>query len=125
MNHEEDRVQVFILLCSLSVLNFLVYKYVHPFIHAARFPAISRTGNIKKGKFSEPVLFYTSGNETKMLVLAGHQFKVSPSTQDTKQHLSAAQDLKDSTIHSEAHSLGSKGYYDNHKPQKAFIYASL
>ena len=89
-------VQVFILLCSFSVLAFSIYKYVHPslqypqseLLHAASLPAVSRTGNIQEGKFSEALPFYTQGNETKVLATPGLQSKASPTTLDTKQHLS-------------------------------------
>ena len=89
-------VQVFILLCSLSVVAFSVYKYVHPSIQYpqsellhASLPAVSRTGNIQEEKFSEPVPFYTPGNETNVQVPPGHQSKASPTTLDTKQQRSS------------------------------------
>ena len=67
--------------CSFSMLAVSVYKYVHPFIqypqsellHAASLPAVSRTGNIQEEKFSEPVPFYTPGNETDVRVPPEHR----------------------------------------------------
>ena len=90
-------VRLFILLCSLSVVAFSVYKYVHPSIqypqsellHAASLPAVSRTGNIQEEKFSEPVPFHTPGSETNVQVPPGHQSKASPTTLDTKQQRSS------------------------------------
>ena len=57
-------------------------------LHAASLPAVSRTGNIQEEIFSEPVPFYTPGNETYVQVPPGFQSKASPTTLDTRQHLS-------------------------------------
>ena len=87
-------VQVFILLCSLSVVAFSVYKYVHPsmqypqseLLHAASLPAVSRTGNIQEEKFSEPVPFHTPGSESNVQVPPAHQSKALPTTQAQGEH---------------------------------------
>ena len=94
---KKTSVRLFILLCSFSVVVFSVYKYVHPSIqypqsellHSASLPAVSRTGNIQEEKFSEPVPFYTQGNETYVQVPPGRQSKASPTTLDTKQQRSS------------------------------------
>ena len=80
--------QLFVLLCSFSVLAFSVYKYVHPSIqYPQSLPAVSRSGNIQEGKFYDPVSFYTPGYKTNVQVLPVHQSKTSPSTLNTKQAL--------------------------------------